>query len=94
MKTLKFECDDRYEAEKLVGLMSVQRDDTVWIAGVGAIIRNEIVIQLKDRSSHAVVLKDTEVAGRLQQLIHDVVKGKVKIHSTDSSGPIAMIRVG
>lgn len=94
MKTLKFECDDRYEAEKLASLMSIQRDDTVWISGVGAIIGNEIVMQLKDRSSHAVVLKDTEVAGRLQQLIHDVVKGKVKIHSTNSSGPTAMIRVG
>lgn len=93
MKTITFECEDRYEAEKLAGLMSVQRDGTVWIGGVGAIVRNEIVIQLKDRSSHAVVLKDTKAAESLRQLINDVVKNKVKIHSTESSGTMAMIKV-
>lgn len=29
MKTLEFECDDRYEAEKLASLVSVQKDNTV-----------------------------------------------------------------
>lgn len=91
MKTITFECEDRYEAEKLASLMSVQRDGTTWIAGIGAIVRNEIVIQLKDRSSHAVVLKDIEAAEKLQQLLHDVVKDKAKIHSTDSSGTMAII---
>jgi hypothetical protein len=92
MKTI-FECEDRYEAEKLASLMSIQRDGSVWIAGVGAIIRNEIVVQLKDRSSHAVVLKDSDTAGRLEQLIHDVVKNRVKIHSSESSGTKVTIKV-
>lgn len=91
MNTMTFECEDRYEAEKLASLMSVQRDGTVWIAGVGAIVRNEIVMQLKDRSSHSVVLKDTEAAERLRQLIYDVVKNRVKIRSTDSSGTMVTI---
>ncbi|HYY41047.1 MAG TPA: hypothetical protein VE692_07335, partial [Nitrososphaera sp.] len=60
MKTVKFECDDHYEAEKLAGLMSVQKDNTVWVSGVVAVLGNEIVLQLKDRSSHAVMLKDEE----------------------------------
>ncbi len=93
MKTMKFECEDRYEAEKLASLMSIQRDDTVWIAGVGAVVRNELVIQLKDRSSHAVVLKDSDTAERLRQLIHDVVKDKVKIDSTESFGATATINL-
>lgn len=92
MKTI-LECEDRYEAEKLASLMSVQRDGSVWIAGVGAIIRNEIVVQLKDRSSHAVVLKDSDTAERLQQLIHDVVKNRVKIHSAESLGTKVTIKV-
>jgi hypothetical protein len=92
MKTI-FECEDRYEAEKLASLMSIQRDGSVWIAGVGAIIRNEIVVQLKDRSSHAVVLKDSDTAKRLEQLIHDVVKNRVKIHSSESSGAKVTIKV-
>ena len=45
MKTLNFECDDRYEAEKLAGLMSVQKDNTLWVSSIQAVIGNEIVIQ-------------------------------------------------
>ena len=83
MKTLKFECDDRYEAEKLASLMSVQKDNTVWVSGIVAVVGNEIVIQLKDLSSHAVMLKDEETVVRLRSLVIDVIKGKIKIHSSD-----------
>jgi hypothetical protein len=91
MKTIKFECDDRYEAEKLAGLVSMQKDNTVWVAGVTASVGSEVVIQLKDRSSHAVVLKDKETAGRLKSLLTDMVKGKIRIHSSDFSGSVAEI---
>jgi hypothetical protein len=83
MKTVKFECDDRYEAEKLASLMSVQKDNTAWVSGVIAVVGNEIVIQLKDWSSHAVALKDEETVVRLKSFVIDVVKGKIKIHSSD-----------
>jgi hypothetical protein len=91
MKTLKFECDDRYEAEKLASLVSVQKDDTIYIDGVAALIGNEIVIKLKDKSSHAVMLKDKEGASRLNALLLDVVDGKARIHSSDFEGLIAEI---
>jgi hypothetical protein len=83
MKTVKFECDDRYEAEKLASLMSVQKDNTVWVSGVTAVVDNEIVLQLKDWSSHAVMLKDEETVVRLKSFVIDVIKGKIKIHSSD-----------
>jgi hypothetical protein len=45
MKTLmKFECEDHYEAEKLASLMSVQKDNTVWVSGLEAVVGNEVVI--------------------------------------------------
>ena len=91
MKTMKFQCDDRYEAEKLASLVSVQRDDTVYVDGVAAVIGNEIVIKLKDKSSHAVLLKDKENVDRLKSLLLDVVKGKSKIRSSDSSGSVTEI---
>lgn len=91
MKTVKFECDDGYEAEKLAGLVSVQKGDTVYVDGVTAVIGSEIVIKLKDKSSHAVVLKDNENAGRLKALLLDVVDGRVSIHSSDFAGSIAEI---
>ena len=83
MKTIKFECDDPYEAEKLASLISVQKDNTVWVSGVVAVVGNEIVLQLKDRSSHAVMLKDKETVDRLKSFVIDVIKGKIRIHSSD-----------
>ena len=94
MKTMKFECEDRYEAEKLAGLVSVQKDDAVYVDGIAAVVGNEIVIKLKDKSSHAVLLKDKENVDRLKSLLLDVVKGKLKIRSSDFSGPVAEITLG
>ena len=88
---MKFECEDRYEAEKLAGLVSVQKDDTVYVNGIAAVIGNEIVIKLRDKSSHAVLLRDMESAERLKSLLLDVIAGKTKIHSSDFSGSTAEI---
>ena len=93
MKTIKFLCDDRYEAEKLAGLVSVQKDGTMYIAGITAVIGNEVVIKLKDKSSHAVVLKDEENTKKLEELLRDVAAGKTAIVSSDFAGPTAEIVV-
>jgi hypothetical protein len=89
--TLEFECDDHYEAEKLASLMSVQKDNMVWVSGVEAVVGNEIVIQLKDRSSHAVLLKDEQTVDRLKSFITDLIKGKIKIQSSVCLGSITEI---
>jgi short-subunit dehydrogenase len=85
MKTLTFECEDNYEAEKLASLISVQKDGTVWVTGVATVIGNEVVVQLKDKSSHAVVLKSSEDAEKLRKLLSDVFLGRVVVRSSDSS---------
>lgn len=93
MKSLKFACDDRYEAEKLAGLVSVQKDGTFYVDGITAIIGNEIVIKLKDKSSHAVVMKDKEDLAKLEALLRDVARGKAAIVSSDFEGAVAEIKV-
>ena len=93
MKTLEFECEDRYEAEKLASLMSVQKNDTVWVSRVEAVIGNEIVIQLKDRSSHAVLLKDEQTVMRLKSILTDLLGGQIKIQSSIYLGSIARITI-
>lgn len=94
MTTVKFQCDDRYEAEKLASLVSVQKDDIVYVDGVAAVIGREIVIKLKDKSSHAVLLKDKEDVDRLQSLLLNVLNGKTKILSSNFSGSVAEITLG
>lgn len=93
MKSLRFSCDDRYEAEKLAGLVSVQKDGTFYVDGVTAVIGNEIVIKLKDKSSHAVVMKDRENVTKLETLLRDVAKGKAAIVSSDFEGAVAEIKI-
>jgi hypothetical protein len=88
---MRFECDDHYEAEKLASLMSVQKDNTVWVLGVEAAVGNEIVVQLKDRSSHAVLLKDEETVDRLKSLMIDLMRGKIKIQSSECLGSVTEI---
>jgi hypothetical protein len=93
MKTIEFECEDRYEAEKLASLMSVQKDNTVWVSRVEAVIANEIVIQLKDRSSHAVLLKDEQTVMRLESFLTDLLGGQIKIQSGIYLGSVARITI-
>ncbi len=93
MKILEFECDDRYEAEKLASLMSVQKDNTVWVSGVEAAIGNEIVIQLKDRSSHSVLLKDEQTVIRLKSFLTNLLGAQIRIQSSSSLGSVAEITI-
>ena len=85
MKTLTFECEDSYEAEKLASLISVQKDGTVWVTGVATVIRNEVVVQLKDKSSHSVVLKSSEDAEKLRKLLSEIFLGRAVVRAIDSS---------
>ena len=78
-KIEKFECDDRYEAEKLAGLASVQEDNSTYIHSIANVIENEIIIILKDRSCHSILMKDSSNAMRLKGLLSEIVQGKKTI---------------
>ena len=93
MKRQRFECEDGYEAEKLASLLSIQKDGTVWLAGIANVIGNEVVIQLKDKSSHAILLKGKPDAENLRKFLSDVVASKVTIHSSHSSGEVVEIDI-
>lgn len=82
MKIERFECEDNYEAEKLAGLLTVQKDNSIFVSGIAAAIKNEIVVLLKDKSSHSVILKDNNNVYRLKSLIEEVVIGKKAIFET------------
>ncbi|MEW5841531.1 hypothetical protein [Nitrososphaera sp.] len=91
MKKQTFECDGRYEAEKLAALVSVQKDGAAYFDGITAIVGNEVVIKLRDKSSHAVVMKDRENVEKLKALLEAVRAGKAKIIESSFSGPVAEI---
>lgn len=88
-----FDCDGKYEAEKLAALVSVQKDGTVYVSGVSAVLSNEVVIKLKDKSSHAVVMKDRKNAERLEVLLKNIAAGRASVVSSDSAGAVTEIVV-
>ena len=53
-------CDDEYEAQKLMSLIFIKEDKETYISGILNIIKNEIIISLKDKSAHSILLKDEE----------------------------------
>jgi hypothetical protein len=79
MKTETFECEDSYEAKKLAGLLAVQKDNSIYVSRIAGAVKNEIIIMLKDKSSHSVTLKDDKNVWRLKSLVEDVVAGKKTI---------------
>jgi hypothetical protein len=65
----------------------------VWVSGVETVVGNEIVIQLKDRSSHAVLLKDEQTVMRLKSFLTDLLRGQIKIQSSCYLGSITEITI-
>ena len=72
----RFECEDKYEAEKLASWTGLQKDQSTYIRDILDVIENEIVVILKDRTCHCVLMKDNDTAKRLNRLLSDVVQGK------------------
>jgi hypothetical protein len=72
----RFECEDKYEAEKLAGLMGLQKDRWTYICDISDVIENEVVVVLKDRTSHCIIMKDNNNAERLNRFLSDMLEGK------------------
>ena len=77
-------CFDKYEKEKLMGLFSIQKDDSVFVIDVENLIENEIIIKLKDKSCHSIMLNDKNNAYSLFLLIKDIKDGKRRFISLEN----------
>ena len=54
----KITCEDEYEARKLSSLIYVKQDNEAFITGILEVIENEVIISVKDKSAHSILLKD------------------------------------
>lgn len=69
-------CLDKYEKEKLTSIFSIHKDDSIFVIDAENVIDNEIIVRLKDKSSHSVTLMDKDNAKHLFFLIKEINKGK------------------
>jgi len=57
---LRVRCRDKYEAQKLVSLIYRDDDNDTFVTKILNVIENEVVVSLKDKSAHSVLLKDSQ----------------------------------
>ena len=57
MKTI-VSCEDKYEAQKLASLIFIKEAKETYITSILNVIKNELVISLKDKSAHSVLLEN------------------------------------
>lgn len=87
----KFVCEDEYEAQKLVSMIYVKQDNETFITGVLEIVENEVIVSLKDKSAHSVLLRDRFEVEHFADFIQSVVEKKHKITNVEISKNIVEI---
>ena len=70
---INIKCDDEYEAQKLMSLIFIKEDKETYITGILNVIKNEMIIALKDKSAHSVLLKDEENVEKFADFIQSVI---------------------
>ena len=75
-------CRDKYEAQKLASLIFVNETKETYITEILNVIENEIVLSIKDKSAHSVILKDNNQVLLFADFIQSVIEKKQKITST------------
>ena len=81
MKT-SITCDDEYETQKLMSLIFIKEDKNTYITGILNIIKNEMVISLKDKSAHSILLKDEENVEKFADFMQSVIDKEHNLVST------------
>ncbi len=79
---VKVSCEDKYECKKLASLVFIKDSNETYITKILNIIENEVVVELKDKSAHSVLLKDKNQVEVFADFIQSVVEKEHKIIST------------
>ena len=78
----RFECLDSYETEKLGSMLLPDKDTVHFVIEVIKIVDNEIVLLLKDKSCHAVLMKDNTNAVKLKEFVGELIFGPMVVIKT------------
>jgi hypothetical protein len=81
-KVTRFECLDSYEVEKLGSMLLPDKDSVHFVIEVIKIVDNEVVLMLKDKSCHAVLMKDNMNAVKLREFVRELILGPMVVLET------------
>ena len=76
---IQISCIDKYEAQKLGSLIFLKESTDTFISKILDVFENELVVSLKDKSAHSLVLKDNEQVEAFVDFIQSVIEKKHSI---------------
>lgn len=79
---IKLTCEDKYESQKLSSLIFIKDSDETYIEKIINIFDNEVVLEIKDKSAHSVLLKDKYQVEIFADFIQSVVDKEHRIIAT------------
>ena len=79
-------CQDKYEAQKLANLIFVNDTKVTYVTEILNVIENEIVLSIKDKSAHSVILMDNDQVLLFTDFIQSVIEKRQKIIQTETVG--------
>ena len=81
MKTI-ISCEDKYEAQKLASLIFIKEAKETYITSILNVIKNELVILLKDKSAHSILLENNSEVEKFADFIQSVIDKEQILIST------------
>ena len=82
---IEITCEDKYEAQKLAALIFIKDGKETYITSILNVVKNEVVISLKDKSAHSILLKDNSQVEAFADFIQSVFEKQHKIISADTN---------
>ncbi len=79
-------CEDKYEAQKLASLIFIKDGNETFITGILNVVKNELVVSLKDKSAHSILLEDESNVEKFADFAQSIIDKEHKIISTEVVG--------
>ena len=79
-------CQDKYEAQKLANLIFVNDTKETYVTEILNVVENEVVLSIKDKSAHSVILGGNWQVLLFSDFIQSVIEKKQKIVQTEIIG--------
>ena len=76
-------CEDKYEAQKLSSFIFSKDGKESLISEILNVVDNEIVMSLKDKSAHSVLLKDDQQVEVFVDFIQSIIEKEHKVLKLD-----------
>lgn len=83
---VRISCVDKYEAQKLASLIYIRDSMETNLVSILNTIEDELVISLKDKSAHSILMEDKSHADAFADFVQSVVDGEHKIIRTTTLG--------